>query len=249
MKKSTSFNLLGKRILVFGLIVHFFWDAFWIERREGSTLRAKALLIQEYSKRMLRVLGVEVDAKKFAEKNLSGLIVCNHLSYVDMLVLSSQFPALYITSIETQESGWVGSICNLAGCLFVERRSRDNRAREMQQIEAVLATGIPVVLFPEATSSDGSKVLPFRPALYECAINANVPVHNFSLVYDNRLVPYYGDMEILPHLKGLTAHSGPIQATLSFLGTILPGPGDCKKSLAESSFQLIRESHATAGTG
>ena len=244
MRNVTSPNLFARRAQVLGIILRFFWKAILIERRPGYTLRNKALLIQDSSKRMLRALGIEVDTKILKEKNLSGLIVCNHLSYVDILVLSSEVPSLFITSIETMESGWVGKVCQLAGCLFVERRNRNNREEEMRQIEHVLSTGIPVVLFPEATSSDGKQVLPFRPALYECAIRANVPVHNFSLVYDNDRVPYYGDMEIVPHLKELITQ-GPIQATLSFLGTILPGPSDDRKSLAESSFQMIRESHAS----
>ncbi len=209
--------------------------------------RKKALRIGRYSKRALAILGVRVDYDRNTRPFPGGgMMVCNHVSYLDILVLSSQIPALYITSVETGSAGWIGALCRLAGCLFVERRKVTALKKEVSEIDSALKNGVPVVLFPEATSSDGRDVLPFRSSLYECALQARAPIHSFCIHYtpEDNGVPYYGEMTILPHLfaicdgRSRTAH-------LEFLDTIEPSDTLERKAAARTTRFQIRQAYVS----
>ncbi len=139
------------------------------------------------------------------------LIVSNHLSYIDVLVIASRFPSCFVTSVEIKQTPFLGQLCSLAGCLFVERRSRDNLSKEVGALTRALKAGIDVTIFPEATSTNGESVIRFRRPLFQAAIDANVSVLPITLNYrkidDSRVNPenrdfvfWYGDMPFLGHL-------------------------------------------------
>jgi 1-acyl-sn-glycerol-3-phosphate acyltransferase len=240
MKNVTKIKTLYRWSKVAGTIVSFFIESAMIGQSRGETLKQRALLSQKYARKLLTILNVETRRNFSGELIQSGLVVSNHISYLDILVISAELPALFVTSVEVRNSGWAGKLCELAGCLFVERRSRENRDSEIRQIEIVLQMGIPVVVFPEATSSSGTSVLPFKSTLFECAIRAQVPVHNFLVRYENEEVPYYADMTLVDHLFRLTAVKK-IEAELEFLESFPVSEKTQRKALAEASERLIRE--------
>lgn len=244
MKRDTKIKVLLKWSQVVAQIARFFVEASILATSKDGLLKQRALLCQKYSKRVLKILNVELLKNRAAFEITNGLVVCNHLSYLDILILSAEIPALFVTSIEVKNSGWAGKLSELAGCLFVERRSRENRDLEVEQIEIALSAGVPVVVFPEATSSDGQKVLPFKSTLYECAIRARVPIHNFMIRYQNEEVPYYGDMTLLTHLFKLTSVEK-VSACLDFLETFPVSETMERRALAQASEALIRKSYVS----
>lgn len=125
-----------------------------------EALRKCANRISDYSNRALRILGIRTFLLDVPSEIRSGLIVANHISYLDVLVLSRVAPLLFVTSTEVRDTPGLGLITRLAGCLFVERRNRSKIKSDSSDIQAALDSNIPVVLFPEGTSSDGSGVLP-----------------------------------------------------------------------------------------
>ncbi len=204
----------------------------------------RARRISRHADRMLRVLGVRTRIRNLPASLPPGLIVSNHLSYVDVLVMARAFPALFITSVEVRHSPGLGQITRLAGCLFVERRSRSGLGRETSSISRVLRSGTSVVLFPEGTSTDGREIRPFRAALYQAAIDARVPVHSFHLRYDSEKVPYFGDLEFVPHLRELS-DAAPVHATLTYLGTTGPQPDQDRKWLASETYASVLREHVS----
>lgn len=176
-----------------------------------------ARLVRFFSQAMLRVLNMEVKQYGTAPRPRAGhLIVCNHLSFTDVLMIASRSPCLFVTSMEVRDSFGLGHLCRLAGCLFVERRSRENIAAEVREISDALEGGVNVVVFPEATSTNGESVLPFKKSLFAAAIHARKPVTPACLNYrsiDGRPVDasnrdavfYYGEMEFIPTLWSLCA--------------------------------------------
>ena len=213
------------------------------DRNSAEHYKKTANRIADYSNRALRILGIRTYLVDMPPEIKSGLIVANHLSYLDVLVLSRVAPFLFITSVEVKHSFGLGLITRLAGCLFVERRSRTHLRSESSRIEEVLASRIPVVLFPEGTSSNGADVLPFRPALFQSAIDANVPVHLFQIHYDDEAVPYFGEHAFLPHLLKLCSRKK-IRASLKYLGRLRPEVGD-RKTLANHAEIRIRSAHVS----
>ena len=221
---------------------------FMLFKREQNALhRRKSILIRSYSKRALRILNVGVRFHPETHPWLNGgLIVCNHVSYIDILVISSCIPTLYITSVETGSAGWVGALCKLAGCLFVERRKVTSLKEEVTDIHHALSSRLPVVLFPEATSSDGTDVLPFKSSLFECALRAKVPIHALCLKYApiRTGIPYHGEMTLLPHLYSL-CDGLPRIATLDFLDTLDPSDTLERKGAARTTHLQIRKAYVS----
>jgi lyso-ornithine lipid O-acyltransferase len=161
-----------------------------------------------------------------------GLYVGNHLSYLDILVFSSRISTGYVTSVEIRETPVLGRLCELAGCLFVERRSKLNLRQEIQDLKRGLQEGLNVTVFPEATSTNGEGVLRFRRPLFQAAVEASVPVIPFTINYrrigghvasvaNRDLVCWYGDMDFLPHLWALCG-AGPIEVEVSIHSSLSP---------------------------
>ena len=139
------------------------------------------------------------------------LIVSNHQSYLDMFLHSNCFPSSFVTSTDVKRMPFIGQITTMAGCVFVDRKGRHNIQNELKEITDTLNDGHNVTFYPEATSSDGSQVLPFKRSLFEASIIAKKEILPITLNYEkidgekitnsNRnFVNWYADMEFFPHL-------------------------------------------------
>jgi 1-acyl-sn-glycerol-3-phosphate acyltransferase len=204
----------------------------------------KAELVSRYSARMLRLLGISLLVRNFDHRRLKGLLICNHLSYVDVLVLACVAPSTFVTSVEVKNSFGLGLITRLAGCVFVERRNRANISSDSDQIRVVLESGGAVVLFPEGTSTDGAMVLPFRPAFFQSAIDARSEIHDFYLNYNHRSVAYHGSIGFVPHLWNLCRQKN-ILATLTYLGDTRIQSDSNRKCIAQASHARVLGEHVS----
>ena len=184
------------------------------------------------------------------EKNV--MIVANHVSYTDVLIVASCIPTLFITSVEVKLSGLPGLISSLGGSLFVERRNRAELKNEIQSVADKLTRGFNVALFAEATSSDGSGVLPFRSAMVESVILAEKKILPLCIRYtaingapadrsNLDAVCYYGNMTFFPHLINLLK-----QKSVKVEVTVLP-PIDTKsmtrKEVSAVAFEVINQQY------
>lgn len=204
----------------------------------------------------LRILGVKVEQIHAdpslvagAKRGESHLIVANHLSYLDILVIASLQPTLFVTSIEIRDSGFLGYLCKAGGCHFVERRNRNQIQREVAEIAGSLSEGLNVVVFPEATSTNGAQVLPFKVSLMDAAIMSGRPLLPLCINYreiggqpvrvENRdEICWYGDMTFLDHIINV-AMRGDIKVAVTRLSRVHVSPGSDRKSLAAEAYQQI----------
>jgi lyso-ornithine lipid O-acyltransferase len=163
------------------------------------------------------------------------LLVCNHLSYMDVLALGSIAPAVFVAKREVKYWPIFGWFALLAGTVFVERQRREQAAEAVDDIEAMLKAGQLLVLFPEGTSSDGRKVLPFKSALLEPATRGGCPLFVGHIAYELEQgdvaeeVCYWKDMTFLPHLMNLLTKRSLI-ATIRF--SEVHQAANCRKELA-----------------
>jgi 1-acyl-sn-glycerol-3-phosphate acyltransferase len=160
--------------------------------------------ISNYARIALKILNVSTEFDNY-EAIKKRLIVANHLSYLDVLVLFEAYPSLFITSVEMGNFPVLGRITRLAGCFYVERRKSlltPERAKlEIETMTKELELGRNVFLFPEGTSTDGSGVLPFKAAIFQLAIDTKTPVVPLCLEYEELdSVPWHGEMTFLGHL-------------------------------------------------
>lgn len=166
----------------------------------------------------LWIFNIEVEVEgSFPEENENFLIVCNHLSYLDVFAISSQIPTSFVTSHEMRKTPFLGHLCQFGGCLFVDRKNRRNLGAEITELTMALARGITVTIFPEATSTNGEEVRTFRKPLFQAAINAQKKILPLCLNYEsldgesitlkNRdKVFWYGDFPFFSHAMDLFAH-------------------------------------------
>lgn len=136
-----------------------------------------------------------------------GLIVCNHLSYVDIAALGSACPCSFVSKAEVRRWPFIGWAAELAGTVFVRRAHRSEVAGQVEDIKQAIIRGIPIVLFPEGTSTDGSQVLPFRSALLQAALETGCNVTPAALSYRAdppadavKDICWWGGIRFLPHL-------------------------------------------------
>ncbi len=123
-----------------------------------------------------KTLGIRVFVINPPPQGAPGLIVGNHLGFIDILASGSLRPLLFVTSLEMRQTPVLGLLTEMAGCIYVERRSRMGIQQELQQIINSLKEGFNVCLYPEATSHNGEHVLPFKRTLMTAAAYAGVPI-------------------------------------------------------------------------
>lgn len=210
--------------------------------------RARAQWLQQACRRVLRVLDVEIKTR--GPIPIKGLLVCNHLSYLDVLVISAITPSIFISKSEVRRWPVFGWFASLSGTLFVKRSKRSDVTRLNQEVAHVLDSAALVVLFPEGTSSDGRDVLPFKSSLLEPATGLRHPLSAACIHYslpDGNVgedVCYWGDMTLLPHLlKLLTKRS--IQAGVSF-NRLERSPNSRKELARQLHSHVVRLKEAAA---
>lgn len=143
-----------------------------------------------------------------------GLLVSNHLSYLDILIYGTILPCCFVAKAEIRRWPFFGRLARAGGTLFVDRSSRSSAEMVSNQIADRLKTGVPVLFFPEGTSTDGSKVLRFRSRFFTPAIEARVPITAASVRYvmedgtPERELCWFGDAPFLPHVWKVLGAAG-----------------------------------------
>src|SRR5262249_54040859 len=150
-----------------------------------------------------------------------GLIASNHLSYLDILVYSTIAPCAFVAKREVRSWPGVGWIATLAGTIYIDRSRRTETHTIQPEIQSALAGGLRLFLFPEGTTSDGSRVLRFPSPLFQPAVDLQAQVSAAAISYS---VPdgnpgtdacYWGDMTLFPHLIHLLTKRS-VTATVKF---------------------------------
>ncbi len=132
---------------------------------------------------MCRILGIRVVVEGEAPTG-RFLLTANHTSYVDIWVLASICPSIFVAKREIASWPLFGWIARWSGTLFVDRERAKDVVRVGREMAARLEAGIPVTLFPEGKASRGASVLPFQPPLLEPAARLGVPCYAAALTYD-----------------------------------------------------------------
>lgn len=212
--------------------------------------RAARLLPWYYHGILCRLLGIRIKIEG-PIPTTSALLVSNHVSWLDIPVLSSVMPLSFIAKREV--GGWpmFGWMAKLQRCVFVNRENRHSTGKSSAEMTKRLHTGDTLVLFPEGTSDDGNSVLPFKSAYFGAAEKLDVPVMPVTLIYLSNYnlaltkrqrpsVAWYGDMDLVPHLWAFLK-SGPIKVVVQFHEALPQIP---RKEMAKRAHATIAKSLA-----
>lgn len=172
-----------------------------------------------YHRQVCRLFGIRLHIKGRVLQNRPVLLVANHTSWLDIPILSAVAPVSFIAKKEVASWPFVSWLARLQRSVFIDRDKRSDVSRATHIMLDRLAEGDCIVLFPEGTSSDGNRVLPFRTSLFAAAkppakfareTDQDFSVQTVSLVYrklhgvaltraDRKRIAWYGDMDMLSH--------------------------------------------------
>ena len=191
------------------------------------------------------------------------LMVANHTSWADIVIFSAVAPISFVAKSEVASWPFFGTLARLQRTVFVERQRRSATGETRDAIRDRLLAGDALVLFPEGTSHDGNRVLPFKSALLGAAeavladgrhvkvqpvSTAFTGLHGLPMGRENRpLFAWYGDMEMVPHLwEALQA--GPLDVVVQFHEPFSLDMMD-RKTLAARAQEIVQSGQAQALAG
>jgi lyso-ornithine lipid O-acyltransferase len=220
---------------------------FWFLRLRGrDSLERRAEWQHEAALRVMRALGVRL--KVTGSLPQGGLMVSNHLSYLDILVFSGALPVFLVSKVEIGSWPFFGTLSRAGGALFVDRSSRASAEATTKEIAERLRGPVPVLFFPEGTSTDGTRVLRFHSRFFIPAVEAGSSVTAAAVRYvpvdgsPESNVCWFGDTDFLPHLvKNL---GGP-----NFTAEIQFGEARIYKNRRVAAQRTHEEVEAMRGTG
>ena len=164
----------------------------------------RGIWFQETTRRVIRSLGVEV--RITGRVPTGGLVVSNHLSHIDAIIYAALMPSVMVAKAEISSWPVIGMMARACGTLFVDRSSRSSALEVTAQVADRLKGPVPVLFFPEGTSTDGSEVLRFHSRLFTPAVEAGVSVTAATIRYvvedgtPERELCWFGDALLVPHL-------------------------------------------------
>lgn len=191
----------------------------WIASAGRLDRPRRAAWLQRWCAVLGSLLGLRVHVRGTPTE--AGMIASNHVSYLDIPAYCTVARCSFVSKIEVKSWPIVGWAATAAGTIFLKRERQKDIARARSELSAALEAGELVIVFPESTTTDGTTVLPFRPALFASAVETGSAIQPAFISYADEggapcaLAAYFGDMTFLPHLFHL-AGLPEVHATISF---------------------------------
>jgi 1-acyl-sn-glycerol-3-phosphate acyltransferase len=231
-------------------LIHAFGRAFWILWIKFPRLsrERKLVEIKVWSQQTLTILGIKVlhetAITQIEQSPAPLMLVANHVSWVDALIIQSIQPSIFVAKSEVKHWPIVGSIATACGVVFVDRGSPSSARRMVDDVSSALHHGYCVAGFPEGTSSEGSTVSLFHANLFEAAINHHIQVQPLAIRYTNPKTgalclkaAFIGDIGFVQSMHQVITSTG-IHAKV-YAGELLSPQGHSRRTLAHLSHRSV----------
>ncbi|NOT18365.1 MAG: 1-acylglycerol-3-phosphate O-acyltransferase [Sulfuriferula sp.] len=154
---------------------------------------AREYIMQRWSQALIYIVGIRLRIVGDLPQT-AALVVANHVSWADPFVLIACAPVHFVAKAEIRSWPVFGWLAAQAGTIFIQRE----RARDLHKVThhftLALQNGLSVGMFPESTTTDGKQLLPFKPALFQVAIEANVACQPVALRYEHEVAAWINNM-------------------------------------------------------
>jgi lyso-ornithine lipid O-acyltransferase len=212
-----------------------------------TTPKGARIFPHYYHRLLARLLGFHIRVEGEVPKR-TAMLVANHVSWIDIVAFSAVLPVSFVAKHEVGHWPLFGQLARLQGSVFVDRERRHRTGQSRSVMADQLLAGDTLMLFPEGTSHDGSRVRQFHASFFAVAESGQIPVVPVTIAYTHvnglamtrRRRPHfawYGDMELPSHLWQ-AVQSGPIGITIRFHAPLAAGP---RKDMARSAQRVIDE--------
>ena len=212
-----------------------------------------------YHQQLCRLLGVTIHLHGAVAEDRPVLLVSNHISWLDIIVLSAVAPVSFVAKSEVGTWPFISWLAKLQGTLFIDREDRLSAGHSAREIMARLREGDHIVIFAEGTSSDGNVVLPFKTSLFAAAkprgedahaLQHGIYVQSVAIAYTHQqglalcrrgrpIVAWYGDMDIASHAWELLKR-GPLDVSIRIGQPVELDAFKDRKALAQYTESEVR---------
>lgn len=203
---------------------------------KNNTNPENARHVQYFSQRLCQVLGLNVQIHGTLPQK-TALWVSNHISFVDIPVLGSMTRLFFLSKAEIADWFFVGFLARSGGTVFIKRGSGDT-GQVAEQMSNYLKQDVPIIFFPEATTTNGEKIKRIYGKLFSSALETQVPVQIALLCYVNaqgqleKNIPFV-DMGFVQHAKNVFDIEETVNAHVLLLEPIEVAGHDIKTLTAE----------------
>jgi 1-acyl-sn-glycerol-3-phosphate acyltransferase len=200
------FRALGRSVRLVGMFVRAGTE---LAVKRPKTREARADWLHRFCARAVRGMGIEVSVQgAFPER---GAVISNHLSYLDIVVYASLHPCVFVSKAEIERWPVVGWMTTMSGTVYVARGHGGSAMKARQGMQAAVDAGLPVVFFPEGTTTNGREMLKFHSGLLAQAMEGGAAITaayvRYSLGAGNGAqatveddVCYWGERDMLGHI-------------------------------------------------
>lgn len=245
-KKSGTFGLpfmrTGSRAARVGAFALERWSRLKFEAG-GSSLCERAQELSWLAENLCALHGLRAQLRGTPPR-APCVLVANHLSYFDPVVLAAQTPLTAVAKLDVAAWPLIGDTCRRLGVTFVDREDGMSGAYALRKALRSLAQGVSVLVFPEGTTTHGDVVLPFRRGIFGAAQLAGVPVVPVALRYDRPGVAWVGDDAFLPHYVRAMAEPC-TRVTVEYLSPLTVERGTSAEGMAEAARRAIARALTT----
>jgi 1-acyl-sn-glycerol-3-phosphate acyltransferase len=251
IKKILLFTLLFVYILL-GLVLNFATLILPQLRFRIISKLTKALSI------LLRsILEIKITVKGNTQciKEKGNFIIANHQGYLDGVILASIFPVVFVSKLQVKSWPVFGWLNQIGGTIFIDRKNKLKVPSSVKEISRMLQNKVNVLIFPEGTSTDGTRILPFQSIFFQAPLDVRsgiIPItiqytkinsQNVSKLNRDR-VCWYGQNKIFQHMPGILALDS-IEVELTIHPKIVPPPDistpDLRKEISITAHQIISQ--------
>lgn len=205
-------------------------------------------IVQAFFKACLAILGISVKLEG-RPMRLPGAVVGNHASWLDIFVLNARHRVFFISKSEVANWPGIGFLARAAGTLFIRREAREAQAQTAALGERLTA-GHPLLFFPEGTSTDGLRILPFKATLFEAffapGLRDRAYIQPVTVIYeaprgtDPAFYGWFGDMDFAPHFAAVLAAGRGGAARLVYHTPLKVDAFENRKALSRAAEAAVR---------
>jgi 1-acyl-sn-glycerol-3-phosphate acyltransferase len=199
--------------------------------------RTRGALTGTLARAALRALGVRLSVRGQSPRR-GSLLVANHVSWLDVIVLLAVTPARMLAKREVRDWPVVGGLATATGTVFLDRARPRALPRTVADVAAALRAGASVAVFPEGTTSCGLDGSGFRPAMFQAAIDAGTPVVPLGIAYSSTAAAFVGEDTLFDSVRRVAAVRG-LTVTLTISPALHPASGADRRTLARAAASAV----------
>ncbi len=216
-----------------------------LRRDPWAVIYGMTRMIRIWARGLLWIFNIRLKVFGDVDSCYGGLIVSNHMGYVDVFVHAAVFGLRFSPKVEVKYWPVLGWYTGLTHPIWIDRSSRLKTQKSLEEFRESLEHRVPLIVYPEGTSTDGKTVLPFKSSLFEVVLEGDYAIRPIVTLYR---VPegadspcWYGDMGLLPHVWRLLG----IPKTEAEVYILPPvkAEGRDRKTLAVLVHGMIAEAH------